>query len=107
MFNVVLVEPEIPPNTGNVIRLCANTGAPLHLIEPLGVPLHPTRLHTAAPHQPRHPPDPSPRASPAPPAGPPVAVQRCDSGGGGSGVCEGRTPNARFWEEYPGGSAIW
>jgi tRNA (cytidine/uridine-2'-O-)-methyltransferase len=36
MFNVVLVEPEIPPNTGNVIRLCANTGARLHLIEPLG-----------------------------------------------------------------------
>src|ERR1700737_1033017 len=39
MFNVVLVEPEIPPNTGNVIRLCANTGARLHLIEPLGFPL--------------------------------------------------------------------
>ena len=36
MFNVVLVEPEIPPNTGNVIRLCANTGSRLHLIEPLG-----------------------------------------------------------------------
>ena len=36
MFNVVLIEPEIPPNTGNVIRLCANTGCQLHLIEPLG-----------------------------------------------------------------------
>ena len=36
MFHVVLVHPEIPPNTGNVIRLCANTGCALHLIEPLG-----------------------------------------------------------------------
>lgn len=36
MFNIVLVEPEIPPNTGNVIRLAANTGCKLHLIEPLG-----------------------------------------------------------------------
>lgn len=36
MLNVVLLEPEIPPNTGNVIRLCANTGARLHLVEPLG-----------------------------------------------------------------------
>jgi tRNA (cytidine/uridine-2'-O-)-methyltransferase len=36
MFHVVLFEPEIPPNTGNVIRLCANTGATLHLIKPLG-----------------------------------------------------------------------
>lgn len=36
MFNIVLVNPEIPPNTGNIIRLCANTGARLHLIEPLG-----------------------------------------------------------------------
>jgi tRNA (cytidine/uridine-2'-O-)-methyltransferase len=36
MFNIVLVEPEIPPNTGNVIRLSANTGCRLHLIEPLG-----------------------------------------------------------------------
>jgi tRNA (cytidine/uridine-2'-O-)-methyltransferase len=39
MFNVVLYEPEIPPNTGNIIRLCANTGARLHLIEPLGFDL--------------------------------------------------------------------
>ncbi|MCL4800348.1 MAG: tRNA (cytidine(34)-2'-O)-methyltransferase [Burkholderiales bacterium] len=36
MFEIVLVEPEIPPNTGNVIRLAANTGARLHLVEPLG-----------------------------------------------------------------------
>ena len=36
MFNIVLYQPEIPPNTGNVIRLCANTGCRLHLIEPLG-----------------------------------------------------------------------
>ena len=36
MFNIVLVEPEIPPNTGNVIRLTANTGCTLHLVEPLG-----------------------------------------------------------------------
>src|SRR5579871_1338187 len=36
MFHIVLHEPEIPPNTGNVIRLCANTGATLHLIKPLG-----------------------------------------------------------------------
>lgn len=36
MFHIVLVNPEIPPNTGNVIRLCANTGCRLHLIEPLG-----------------------------------------------------------------------
>lgn len=36
MFNIVLFEPEIPPNTGNIMRLCANTGAMLHLIHPLG-----------------------------------------------------------------------
>lgn len=36
MFHVILYQPEIPPNTGNVIRLCANTGSRLHLIEPLG-----------------------------------------------------------------------
>jgi len=36
MFHVVLFEPQIPPNTGNIIRLCANTGAQLHLIKPLG-----------------------------------------------------------------------
>lgn len=39
MFDVVLYQPEIPPNTGNIIRLCANTGARLHLIEPLGFSL--------------------------------------------------------------------
>ncbi|MCA3789820.1 TrmH family RNA methyltransferase, partial [Burkholderia sp.] len=47
MFNVVLVAPEIPPNTGNVIRLCANTGAHLHLIEPLGFPLDDARMRRA------------------------------------------------------------
>lgn len=47
MFHVVLVEPEIPPNTGNVIRLCANTGAQLHLIEPLGFPLDDARMRRA------------------------------------------------------------
>src|SRR5579885_2937323 len=36
MFHVVLYEPEIPPNTGNIIRLCANSGAELHLVKPLG-----------------------------------------------------------------------
>ncbi|MGE5385680.1 MAG: tRNA (cytidine(34)-2'-O)-methyltransferase [Betaproteobacteria bacterium] len=36
MFEVVLFQPEIPPNTGNIIRLCANTGSTLHLVEPLG-----------------------------------------------------------------------
>lgn len=44
MFNVVLVEPEIPPNTGNIIRLCANTGAQLHLVKPLGFPLDDKRM---------------------------------------------------------------
>jgi tRNA (cytidine/uridine-2'-O-)-methyltransferase len=47
MFNVVLVEPEIPPNTGNVIRLCANTGSALHLIEPLGFKLDDYHLRRA------------------------------------------------------------
>ena len=47
MFNVVLVHPEIPPNTGNVIRLCANTGAALHLIEPLGFPIDHARMRRA------------------------------------------------------------
>jgi tRNA (cytidine/uridine-2'-O-)-methyltransferase len=47
MFNVVLVEPEIPPNTGNVIRLCANSGARLHLIEPLGFELSDKQLRRA------------------------------------------------------------
>ncbi len=47
MFNVVLVHPEIPPNTGNVIRLCANTGCHLHLIEPLGFSLDDKQLRRA------------------------------------------------------------
>lgn len=47
MFHVVLVAPEIPPNTGNVIRLCANTGAKLHLIEPLGFTLSDAQLRRA------------------------------------------------------------
>lgn len=44
MFNIVLVHPEIPPNTGNIIRLCANTGCQLHLIKPLGFPLDDKRM---------------------------------------------------------------
>lgn len=47
MFHVVLVHPEIPPNTGNIIRLCANTGCTLHLIEPLGFPLESSKLKRA------------------------------------------------------------
>jgi tRNA (cytidine/uridine-2'-O-)-methyltransferase len=44
MFHVVLFEPEIPPNTGNIIRLCANAGATLHLIKPLGFRLDDKKL---------------------------------------------------------------
>tara|TARA_B110000444_G_scaffold216760_1_gene215424 strand:+ start:249 stop:713 length:465 start_codon:yes stop_codon:yes gene_type:complete len=47
MLNIVLFEPEIPPNTGNIIRLCANTGFALHLIEPLGFDLDDKRLRRA------------------------------------------------------------
>ena len=47
MFNIVLFEPEIPPNTGNIIRLCANTGANLHLIHPLGFDMDEKRLRRA------------------------------------------------------------
>jgi len=47
MLNIVLFEPEIPPNTGNIIRLCANTGFNLHLIEPLGFELDDKRLRRA------------------------------------------------------------
>jgi len=47
LFDVILYEPEIPPNTGNVIRLCANTGARLHLVEPLGFALDDARLRRA------------------------------------------------------------
>ena len=47
MFHVVLYQPEIPPNTGNIIRLCANTGASLHLVHPLGFELDEPRLRRA------------------------------------------------------------
>ena len=47
MFHVVLHQPEIPPNTGNVIRLSANTGATVHLIHPLGFTMDETRLRRA------------------------------------------------------------
>ena len=47
MFNVILYQPEIPPNTGNVIRLCANTGCRLHLIRPLGFELDDKHLRRA------------------------------------------------------------
>ena len=47
MFHVVLYQPEIPPNTGNIIRLCANTGINLHLIHPLGFSLDERRLRRA------------------------------------------------------------
>ncbi len=47
MFHVVLYQPEIPPNTGNIIRLCANTGSRLHLIHPLGFELDDSRLRRA------------------------------------------------------------
>ena len=47
MFNVVLYEPEIPPNTGNIIRLCANSGVRLHLVEPLGFELSDRELKRA------------------------------------------------------------
>ncbi|MGL4486324.1 MAG: tRNA (uridine(34)/cytosine(34)/5-carboxymethylaminomethyluridine(34)-2'-O)-methyltransferase TrmL [Yersinia sp. (in: enterobacteria)] len=47
MLNVVLFEPEIPPNTGNIIRLCANTGCQLHLIKPLGFTWDDKRLRRA------------------------------------------------------------
>lgn len=47
MLNIVLFEPEIPPNTGNIIRLCANTGFQLHLIEPMGFAWDDKRLRRA------------------------------------------------------------
>ncbi|MDY0329417.1 MAG: tRNA (uridine(34)/cytosine(34)/5-carboxymethylaminomethyluridine(34)-2'-O)-methyltransferase TrmL [Thiomonas sp.] len=47
MFHIILVEPEIPPNTGNIIRLCANTGCTLHLVEPLGFSLDDKQLRRA------------------------------------------------------------
>ena len=47
MFHIVLYQPEIPPNTGNIIRLCANTGCGLHLVQPLGFELDDARLKRA------------------------------------------------------------
>ena len=47
MFDIVLYQPEIPPNTGNIIRLCANTGARLHLVKPLGFTLEDRQLKRA------------------------------------------------------------
>lgn len=47
MFSLILYEPEIPPNTGNIIRLCANVGAALHLVEPLGFVLEDAKLRRA------------------------------------------------------------
>lgn len=47
MFHIVLFQPEIPPNTGNIIRLSANTGATLHLVKPLGFPLDDTKMRRA------------------------------------------------------------
>lgn len=47
MFSIILFEPEIPPNTGNIIRLAANTGMPLHLVKPLGFELDEPRLKRA------------------------------------------------------------
>ena len=47
MFDIVLYQPEIPPNTGNIIRLCANTGTRLHLVEPLGFTLKDAQLKRA------------------------------------------------------------
>ena len=47
MLNIVLYQPEIPPNTGNIMRLCANTGCKLHLIEPLGFDLDEKKLRRA------------------------------------------------------------
>ena len=47
MLNIVLYEPEIPPNTGNIIRLCANTGFRLHIIEPMGFAWDDKRLRRA------------------------------------------------------------
>lgn len=47
MFTIVLYQPEIPPNTGNIIRLCANTGTDLHLVKPLGFPLDSAKMKRA------------------------------------------------------------
>jgi tRNA (cytidine/uridine-2'-O-)-methyltransferase len=47
MFHVVLIEPQIPPNTGNVMRLCANAGAQLHLVQPMGFPIDHAKMRRA------------------------------------------------------------
>ncbi|MBD3619532.1 MAG: tRNA (cytidine(34)-2'-O)-methyltransferase [Chromatiales bacterium] len=47
MFHVILYQPEIPPNTGNIMRLCANTGSQLHLVRPLGFDLDDSKLRRA------------------------------------------------------------
>jgi tRNA (cytidine/uridine-2'-O-)-methyltransferase len=47
LFDLILYEPEIPPNTGNIIRLCANTGVRLHLVKPLGFPLDHAKMRRA------------------------------------------------------------
>ena len=47
MFNIVLVHPQIPPNTGNILRLCANTGCTLHLVEPMGFHVDDKQLRRA------------------------------------------------------------
>ena len=47
MFHVILYQPEIPPNTGNVIRMCANVGAALHLVHPLGFTIDDARVRRA------------------------------------------------------------
>jgi tRNA (cytidine/uridine-2'-O-)-methyltransferase len=47
MFHIILYQPEIPPNTGNIIRLCANTGCQLHLIEPLGFSIDAAQVRRA------------------------------------------------------------
>ena len=47
MFTIILYQPEIPPNTGNIIRLCANTGCDLHLVKPLGFPLDSAKMKRA------------------------------------------------------------
>ena len=47
MFEIVLVEPEIPPNAGNVMRMCANTGSQLHLVRPLGFEIDDARMRRA------------------------------------------------------------
>ena len=97
MFQIVLVEPEIPPNTGNVIRLAANTGCGLHLVEPLGFSMEDRLLRRAGPDYPDQcaVPRPPPWGPLAPPAseeaGPPTAAQHGGRGpgdGAARGACQ-------------------